>query len=941
TVLGLGETTDGGFADVAALTAALDAGRPVPSVVVLSALPDTDPGPDLVARVRAGTGRVLAASQGWLADERFAESTLAVVTRGAVSVGGTGVSDLAHAPVWGLMRSAQSEHPGRFVLVDLDAGPAAGTPGPSGFAGLTRALAAGEPQCAVRGDEVFVPRLSRAAAADGLVPPADAPEWRLDVTGAPGSLDHLSLVPCPEARRELAHGEVRIAVRAAGLNFRDVLMTLGMYPGDIQLGSEAAGVITETGPGVRGLTVGDRVMGVVPHAFGPVAVADARLLTPLPHGWSFEQGASAPVVFLTAYYGLVDLAGLRPGERVLVHAAAGGVGMAAVQLARHLGAEVYGTASPAKWDAVRALGLDDDHLSSSRTLDFEERFRTATGGQGMDVVLNSLAREFTDATLRLMPRGGRFLEMGKTDVRDPDVVARQHPGVVYRAFDTLEGGAERIGRMLAELGPLFASGALRPLPVQGWDVRRAPDAFRYMIQALHTGKIVLTMPPGWDPQGTVLITGGTGTLGAALARHLVTAHGVRHLLLVGRRGGDAPGAGELAAELRGLGADVRVEACDVADRDALAGLLASVPADRPLRAVVHTSGVLDDGVLTALTPEQVDRVLRPKADAAWHLHELTTELGLDLTAFVLYSSVAGVVGGPGQANYAAANAFLDALAHHRRSLGLPATSLAWGQWAETSAMTGSLDQASLDRLARAGFVPMPTAQALGLFDAALRCDEALLAPALLDGAALRERATSGELPAMLRGLVRTPVRRVVAPAAADTRTLPRRLAALPAAEREQTVLELVRGRIAAVLGHTGSDTIGAGRSFKDLGFDSLTAVEFRNQLNSATGLRMPPTLIFDHPTVGALADHLLPRLLPAEEKASAVGTVTEELARLEAAVAADAGTDPEEVLRRLEELVRHVRKSAAPAGGAADVAERLQSADADQVLDFIHNELGV
>ncbi|AXK36963.1 SDR family NAD(P)-dependent oxidoreductase [Streptomyces armeniacus] len=308
-------------------------------------------------------------------------------------------------------------------------------------------------------------------------------------------------------------------------------------------------------------------------------------------------------MFLTAYYALVDLGGVRREESVLVHAAAGGVGMAAVQLARHLGAEVFGTASPGKWDTLRASGLDEAHIASSRDLEFEERFLAATGGRGVDVVLDSLAREFVDASLRLLPRGGRFLEMGKTDVREPEKVAADHEGVAYRAFDLWEAGHDRIGEMLGELVALFEAGVLRPLPVATWDVRRAPEAFRFLSQARHVGKVVLTVPAPLDPAGTVLVTGGTGGLGALVARHLVTERGMRHLVLASRRGEQTPGAAELAQELRAAGAEVTLAACDAADRDALKGLLAGIPADRPLTGVVHTAGVLDDGVIGSLTPD--------------------------------------------------------------------------------------------------------------------------------------------------------------------------------------------------------------------------------------------------------------------------------------------------------------------------------------------------
>ncbi len=375
------------------------------------------------------------------------------------------------------------------------------------------------------------------------------------------------------------------------------------------------------------------------------------------------------------------------GQRVLIHAGTGGVGMAAVQLARHLGLEVFATASKGKWDTLRAMGFDDDHISDSRSLEFEDKFRAATGGRGFDVVLDSLAGEFVDASLRLVAPGGVFLEMGKTDIRDPGVIAQQYPGVRYRAFDLFEAGPDRIAQILAELATLFGDGVLRPLPVTTFDVRCAPAALRYLSQARHTGKVVMLMPGSWAA-GTVLITGGTGMAGSAVARHVVARHGVRNLVLVSRRGPDAPGAAELVAELAAAGAQVQVVACDAADRAALAKVIADIPVQHPLSGVIHTAGALDDAVVMSLTPDRVDVVLRSKVDAAWHLHELTRDL--DVSAFVMFSSMAGLVGSSGQANYAAANSFLDALAAHRRAHGLPAISLGWGLWDQASAMTGGL-----------------------------------------------------------------------------------------------------------------------------------------------------------------------------------------------------------------------------------------------------------
>ncbi|OBH90885.1 type I polyketide synthase [Mycobacterium scrofulaceum] len=760
---------------------------------------------------------------------------LVVLTRGAVALPGEELSDLAGAAVWGLMRSAQAEQPGRAVLVDSD-----------GSLDLGSVISCGEPQLVVRAGVAYGARL-RPLKPHPLLPLPEPPSvWRL-AAGDAGTLEDLAVQSGPPA--QLAAGQVRVAVAAAGVNFRDVLVALGMYPGAAQLGAEGAGLVTEIGPGVTDLAVGDAVMGIL-GLTGSEAVVDRRLVTRVPPGWSLARAAGVPVVFLTAYYGLSVLGGLRAGERVLVHAGAGGVGMAAVQLARHWGAEVFATASHGKWDTLRAMGLDDEHIADSRSLDFEDQFRTATGGAGMDVVLNSLAGEFTDASLRLLGTGGRFIEMGKTDLRDPAA----HPEIYYRAFDLMEAGPDRIAEMMDELMRLFAAGALQPLPVKAFDVRCAAEAYRFVSQARHIGKVVLTMPdgPAGLAGGTALITGGTGMAGSAVARHLVGHHRVPHVMLVSRSGERADGMSGLVAELREAGAEVSVLACDVGDREAVAGLLAQVPQRYPLRGVFHAAGVLDDAVIASLTPERIDTVLRSKVDGAWHLHELTREL--DLSAFVVFSSMAGIVGAPGQGNYAAANSFLDALAAYRHAHRLPALSIAWGMWQEASAMTRHLGDRDKARMSRAGLAPLSTRQALDLLDAALLTEPPVVVATRLDTAALAHGAAA--LPPLLSQLATRRVRRVLDPTDMVSLTgLRARLEGLAPEQRRRELVELVCGNAATVLGHTTAD-VSADQAFGDLGFDSLTAVELRNRLKIATGLTLSPTVIFDHPTPAALAEHL-------------------------------------------------------------------------------------
>ncbi|MBC3989122.1 SDR family NAD(P)-dependent oxidoreductase [Streptomyces sp. AC563] len=936
------------YAGVSALVEALDAGIVPPAVACVGVSPTVagegiTAGEGLADAGRRAVEHVLDLVRSWLAEPRLAASRLVVVTRGAVAAGEgeDGTVELAGAGVWGLLRSAESENPDRFLLLDLDPDGAADAAPPGLVAGVRQAIGAAETQVAVRGGQLLVPRLVRGGTAvGGVVGPDGRSAWRLDTDGS-GTLEGVAPVPCPEVMEPLAEGRIRIQVHAAGVNFRDVVVSLGMVPGQTGLGGEGAGTVVAVGPGVSGVSVGDRVMGVFDRAFGPITQTDARLVTPIPEGWTDQQAAAVPIAYLTAWYGLVELGRVQQGERVLIHAATGGVGTAAVQIARHLGAEVYATASPGKHPVLGALGIDQVHRANSRDLDFEATIRAATGGRGVDVVLNSLSGPFVDASMRLLGEGGRFLEMGKTDIRDAGHLATAYPGISYQAYDLItHAGVDRIGDMLDTLREMFRAGTLQPPPVRSWPLARARQALRHLSQAKHTGKLVLDVPGTVDADGTVLITGGTGTLGGHVAEHLARAWGIRHLVLVSRRGAEVPGAEALLARLTDAGADARVVAADVTDGAAVADLVAGIDPAHPLTGVVHAAGVLDDAMVTSQSAERLAPVWAAKASAAAHLHAATKDLRLGM--FVLFSSAAATLGSPGQATYAAANAFCDALAAHRRALGLPGVSIAWGLWADASGMTGHLDAADLARMSRSGIKAMPNEHALRLLDAACRHGHAQLAAAHLDLRALGAQPAD-TLPAQLRALVSTATaRRGAATDQAAATNWASQLATLPPEEQQRTLLNLVRGNAAAVLGHADPNAVHSDASFKDLGFDSLTAVELRNRLSAATGLRLPATFIFTYPTPAAIAEELREQLCPAA--ADPAAPLFEELERLEAAMArVDAGDDARgKLTKRLETLLWRLNDSGpdhdTPGAETAD-STAVDAASDDELFALIDREL--
>ncbi|MGW9554643.1 type I polyketide synthase [Nocardiopsis sp. NPDC055551] len=438
--------------------------------------------------------------------------------------------------------------------------------------------------------------------------------------------------------------------------------------------------------------------------------------------------------------------------------------------------------------------------------------------------------------------------------------------------------------------------------------------------------------PVWDKRGTVLITGGTGMLGATIARHLVTVHGVTNLLLASRTGVPADGADQVLTEIAELGANVTVSRCDVSDRDALAGLLAKIPPEQRLTGVIHAAGVLDNGLLSDMTSERLRTVLGAKADGARHLHELTR--GYELSAFVLFSSAVGLFGGPGQANYAAANAFLDGLAHHRHTLGLPAVSMAWGVWDVDGGINESMSAQDRRRLARDGFRTVPATDGGALLDAALVTGRPAVTATPFDLTAVR---ALDRVPPLLRALVPETER-----ASEDTRSFAERLARLSGTEREEHVLDVVSRTVAAVLGHTDSSAVDPQSAFREQGFDSLTAVELRNRLNGLTGAKLPATAVFDHPTPRLLADVVLDNLTLETVSSKEPSSVLAALEQLETALAVEAEveSDRDVITVRLQILMSRWLETESRSAATSDERDLLESASTDELFDFIDNELG-
>ena len=832
------------------------AGTPLRGVVNLWALDATSTDELTAKSLKAAQGGVcgdtLHLAQALSRIEREGRTRLWLVTRGAQPVI-PGRLSVAQAPLWGLGGVIASEHPEwQTTLIDLDPEVDVETSAKALFELLW--AADGEDRIALRGADRYASRLA-VRAAEGPRGAETSPVQLQIKAEARGSLDNAK--PEPVERRPPGRGEVELRVRATGLNFRDVLNVLGMYPGDAgPLGLECSGEVVAVGDGVErmGIHPGDAVIALSPGSFSTFTTVQAELVARKPARMSFEEAATLPIAFLTADFALHRLAGMARGDRVLIHAAAGGVGLAAVQLALRAGAEIFATAgSPEKRRFLASLGVH--HTMDSRSLDFAAGVMERTSGRGVDIVLNSLTGEFIPRSLSVLAQGGRFIELGKTGIWSEEQVARLRSDVSYAVFaldDATARNPAEVAKVFSALMQAAEDGALDPLPLQAFSFDHAASAFRYMAQARHIGKVVLTQAPARGAEepvvrteATYLLTGGLGSLGLSVARWMVE-QGARSLALVGRRAA-VGAAAEVVRALEARGAQVKVILGDVACPEDVARILGEIrEALPPLRGVLHLAGVLDDGVLEQQRWERFEKVLAPKVSGSWNLHTATLDLPLDF--FVLFSSGASLLGSPGQASYSAANAFLDALAHHRRAEGRPAMSVNWGPWAE-GGMAEGVDR---KRWKSRGLGLIPPEEGLRVLGALVR-----QGPTQIGVLPIRwEVFAAGAVPPMLSEVVQQ-VRKMAGKRAEGPET-PALLHALRQAapsRRRGHVLAHLRDNVAKVLGLIGP--LDPRQPLRELGLDSLMAVELRNMIGKALGKPLSVTLLFDYPTLDALADHIL------------------------------------------------------------------------------------
>ncbi|MCV7412129.1 polyketide synthase [Mycobacterium florentinum] len=837
------------------LAQAHERGLPFSGVVWRSAAPNrAESSAQGAARIETEIANLLSAVHTVQTGQVKLPGGLWIITERAVATESGEPVDPVQAALWGFGRTTINEEPGlRCRLVDCDGSEEA----VRALAGLL-ATPVDEPELALRQGKLLASRLLPWARSGHLTVPRSS-----DYVLAPterGAIDNLRLtqaeVPAPD------EGYVQVRVEAAGLNFRDVLNVLGLYPGDPgPIGGDFAGTVTQLGSGVTGLEVGQRVYGFMQGAFASRFNVPAQLLAPIPSGVSAVAAATIPAAALTVRLAF-DWARVQPGDRVLIHAASGGVGLAAIQMAQRCGATVFATASTYKRATLRNLGVK--YVYDSRTTDFADQILADTDGAGVDVVLNSLTNEgFLEATVRATARNGRFAEIAKRDIWTHAQMAEVRPDIAYEivALDTVTfQEPERIRGLLTEVSEGLGKGEWTPLPAEIYPLTEARAAFRRMQQARHIGKIVVQIPNPLQPRAdrTYLITGGLGAIGLHTASYLAQL-GAGDIVLTSRRGPDADAQRLIEEIAERYKCRIHVFAADVGDESEVAKLLERIRAGLPpLAGVAHLAGVLDDALLSAQSLERFRTTLAPKAFGACHLDRLTRDDELDF--FIVSSSVSSLFGSPGQSNYATANALLDGLVAQRRAQGLPATGVNFGPWAQ-GGMASS--EAAIANITAQGLIPLEPSAALSALGEVV---------ANGTGQATVLKA-NWQRAAKVLGSSRPPILDLVLPIAVGEVTgdseLLKQLMEVPVPQRAGFVTEFLQREVQNFL--RLAQPPAATSRFLDLGTDSLMAIELRNRLHSQFGgkFTINATAVFDYPTIGGLAEYLVAQLPDAESAADA------------------------------------------------------------------------
>ncbi len=805
--------------------------------------------------------------------ERRIESAvgLVLVTQNAQAVSDTQAVSCAQAAALAMGRVVANEHGYlRYRSVDLDAGDLAAQ-----TRALLDAIDSDEDETAVRNGAFYAPRITRLEAPSRLIDlaadDAEKPSFRLQPSDA-GTLDGMALRERP--RTPPGPGQVEIEVGAAALNFRDVLKALNLYPADGGdaglLGDELAGRITALGEGVTKFSVGQEVFGIAPAAFGSYALTRSEMVLPRPETLDREEAASVPITFLTAHYALHELARIAPGESILIQAGAGGVGLAALQIAKRAGAVIYATAgTPDKRELLRSLGAKA--VMDSRSLAFADEIMALTNGRGVDIVLNSLAGHAIHKGIACLAPFGRFLELGKRDIYENRRVGlwafRQN--LAFFGIDLSRLMTEKphlIESMMAEVAAHLASGDYRALPYRAYPLVRIKDAFRYMAKGQHTGKVVVSIgggaaqvraaPPApfelQGREGSFLITGGLGGFGLEIARWLVK-RGARHLVLVSRRGVADEAATAAIEQLRGSGAEVVLRAADVADADQVDALIADLAGSMPpLSGIFHAAMVIDDGLLLQLDAARLRKVLEPKVGGCVNLHRATQDR--PLRYFVMFSSASALAGNPGQANYVAANGFLDAFAHYRRAQGLPALTVNWGRIADVGYVARSKTVGdALDKRGFEGITPDRATEAL----------ERLLMQGLSQAAVMRMNwqavANLNAQAARSKRYERLGVEESERSGTVERGLVRRLIADRPAAERYAATQDYVTKQVSRVLG-TAASRLDPDELLNELGLDSLMAVELINQVEVELDVSLPTAKVIQEPTITKLTTMALDQM---------------------------------------------------------------------------------